>query len=534
MELRNTEIDNDYFFVVKRLISILHVPVQFDPYLIWYHPGYPGLLSVKDTLISMGFSVDAYNIKDLSLSGVPTPSVIHLQRPGGDHELVIIKKITREKVGIESFGNGKMSLLVKNFKELWDGNILTISFQENENASSEAMLEKDIGKTRIIFFIGLTLTAVLVILRLFMKSTTSLDWRLLLTSLLGFSISTFLLIKELKLRPIRLLEKFCEHKNFSCAKVLQSKDVSLFFGLAWAEVGLIYFSGMLINLICCCIHGSISLFNFAASWLSLLTIPAIFYAIYVQLRVIKNLCLLCVLVHGLLIVNICISTNYLSNQIDVAKLFFLATFFIGFLVVAFFWLLIKLLLNKNSTVLTYKERNAAFKSNTDYFDHVLKSQRALSNKLIEPDMTWGRSDASVRVVGVLSFNCKYCYTVCRELILLKEIFADDLTLKIIFVPKETSSLDPLLIEILLKSKDQDQLLDSWLKTEYNKNTSSVPIDSHAARDKISSVLKKRTCWLVENEIKATPQVSINDSVVREGLSPMDFLFYLRKKINYGH
>jgi hypothetical protein len=49
---------------------------------------------------------------------------------------------------------------------------------------------------------------------------------------------------------------------------------------------------------------------------------------------------------------------------------------------------------------------------------------------------------------------------------------------------------------------------------------------------IRNVLHDRGEWTVANSIKDTPRVFINGVPIAEVLSPMDFMYYLRKKLNY--
>ena len=529
MLLINNEIDNDYFFVAKRLISLLKAPVKFDPYLLWYHPGYPGLLSIKDTLLSMGFSVEAFNISDRDPSALRTPALIQLQSPDGDCELVIVKKVVRGKVMIEAFRSGNVSLPADEVRKVWDGNLLTIDYHDNDRMASEMISQKLLRSIRTMLYVLLILLVLAAISAVRVETVSFSDWRLTLTSGAGLLVSIFLLMKQLKLDPVKFLDRFCEHDNFSCSSVLDFKDARLPFGLMWSEAAVIYFSGLFVTWIGSCLFGEAGKFALVTSWLSLLTLPVIAYAIYLQMCIIKNWCSLCLLMHVLLIVNILVTAKYWFDPWNIRILSYIPVYLSVFLVMALAWYNLKLLLSQNFAVLAFKERTAAFRSNTEYFDYVLESESARVDMFLTPDMQWGRLDATIRVLGILSFDCKYCYTIARDLIRLRDIFADDLMLEIIFVSKDARTPDPFLVDIIAKSGDPDVLMKRWLESEglsFGKRRSTTVDET------IRNVLHDRGEWLVANGIKGTPRVFINGVPIAEGLSPMDFMYYLRKKINY--
>ena len=251
----------------------------------------------------------------------------------------------------------------KDFVDSWTG--VVVAIEKDEQNSKEYSKNHSILKP---FAIGIL--ALLVIGTLILFPLKIIGYGYLLTALIGLYLSILLVQKELGLHS-KSLDKFCEaSENNSCDDILNSKGATIFGVFKLSDVGIVYFSSIVLSIFLFSLtsESSNQLF-YNLSVLSLLFIP---YSIYYQWRIIKKWCPLCLIVIGVLLIQgllvlffVDISAVFNSTEI-IVTLFSLV-------LLSVFWSELKSGLKKKQEFSVLQLEHYKFKRNASLFITALKS-----------------------------------------------------------------------------------------------------------------------------------------------------------------
>lgn len=536
MKLRSISIDDELSFVVSKILKLLKTRGRFDPFFCLYHPGYPSLLSIKDSLINSGVKVKAANFKSKDLHSIPTPAVTYFRQEKEENEFIIIRKINLGMVLIERFNSGLQKVPVEEFKNKWDGYVLLVENDSTHYQVPESEAENatsNLSTAGVLFFV---LAFGILLITALSYGRIGFPWIILVLNILGIVITSLLVTKELfPHKDFKVIDKFCEGENLSCKSVLNSKAAHLLSWISWSEVGFIYFAGATLSILISATSNLLIEVLGLLAVISLGSAPFIIYSIYYQGFVLRKWCFLCLVTQLLLGILLFLYYGFLYT-FDGQNIFLATSIcLISISICSAVWLLTKGLLANNSTIMNYKERVTLFKADIEYFEYALKSGEQFTGVYLNPDVEFGSKEAVIKIVGVLSFDCAYCLTICKELLTLRNKFGDNINVRIIFSTRNATVKDnPLFINMQSEQCNDHnlQLLEAWLNSENNNKRVKTQISDIQSIDRAEIIALERLEWLNKNRINATPTVFINNSKMKEGLSLLDFDFYFRKKISY--
>jgi uncharacterized membrane protein len=279
-------------------------------------PEYPSLLSINDCLVKYKIETIAVKIDETKLSEIPLPSIVHIQKNGNDL-FYVLKNIENEQISYYDHSNKLKSTGLKDFLALWTGVCLLV--QKTTESKEPEIEKKRIKKIAInTMLVALAIFFVISIgfsLDNFLSLNTEESWILnslfILLKLSGLAIGGVLLWYEVdKYNPT--LQNFCSGgKKVNCQTVLDSKYANLFHGaVSLSAVAFGYFfSTFLLLLFTGFSYSSISLITL----LSILTIPIILVSALTQAFVIKTWCKLCMIVQGVLVLELILLLTGLSS-----------------------------------------------------------------------------------------------------------------------------------------------------------------------------------------------------------------------------
>lgn len=328
---------------------------------------------------------------------------------------------------------------------------------------------------------------------------------ILFLKLVGMGVSILLLLFEIdKANP--QLQKFCMGgRKVNCNAILSSKAAKLFPWLSWSEVGFYYFAGTFLYLLIAPVEAMSVL-----AFLSIISLPFIFFSLYFQKAVAKQWCTLCLAVQAVLAAEFLV---FLTKGIAFQPV---STVGIAYAITAFFipvllWSFIKpMILNQVESKRTKREL-ARLKYNPVLFESLLYKQKHITTDPKGLGITLGNPDARHTIIKVCNPYCGPCAKAHPEI---EKIIEEnkEVSVQIIFTAtneKGDSRAQPVKhFMAIAESKDSNSIkeaLDDWYLPEekdYRVFSSKHPMNGEL--EKQGDKLVEMDKWCKETGIEFTP------------------------------
>lgn len=280
--------------VVANFLHRLRLPVARQEFLqlIRSHPDYPALVSVSDTLDSLGVDNYVAQFEDEELSAIAFPYLTHLAQPQGRGELVLIAN------------PAALAAARARPDSTWTGIIVQArGMRVPATAEQAARYARQRQLARVAW---LVLGAALLLL-------VQPAWRLAswpagatyLAALAGVFIGGLLLAKELGVAP-ELVAEFCGGggPQAGCDDVLATDPVRLFGLFTLTDAAAAYFLWQVASLALAAVAPAAGGGIYAlVSAVALLGVPVVAFSLYQQYWVAKAWCRLCLLVDAVLLLQ---------------------------------------------------------------------------------------------------------------------------------------------------------------------------------------------------------------------------------------
>ena len=520
--------------LVYRVLKAYDIPITYHTVdqTLRMHPEYPSVQSISDAF-------DIWKVKHVvakltieKLRALDVPVIAHLKR--GDY--VWVTQITDTKVHfLSSSGKGKTESHER-FEKEWSGVVLAIEDitdagePDYRNERSKAIKERLI---KYAFSAGF-----LVLLTLL----TCLSWQkddtlaflpkilLLVINAAGCFIS-YILIRQEKLQSFnRLVQKFCKAgTHIDCNQVTQSHYSKLFGLISWAEVGMAYFSAVILWL-------AVAPFN--AGWLSplwllvLVPLPFTVWSLFTQAFLIRKWCLFCCAIVCLLWGNACITFFFLPciSVMPVVESALLA------LLVLICTAAVMYITQTNTTDDKYAEQRETARIKYNYQTiqcHLAESRFETGNI----GFVWGNKHSAQEITLYVSIACSYCGKAVQELKRLTGMYPD-FCYRLIFSVKTNDFEHKSIVIIshfisLYKTMNKNEFFDmlgAWYTT-LNKNLEALQktYPAPSAQDCIEEI---NALYQFDQEAKVsyTPATLLNGRLLSQLYSWED-LFGITRTLN---
>lgn len=498
------------FVICKRLLETLKVPYT-GKYLkekIFTHPQYPSLLGISDTLEEYGVESMAVKLGSDRLDDFPLPGIVQVSLTNVSY-FNVITAVSENLVSLFDEEGKKKDVSRLDFLKSWTGVSLMVEARED---ASEPEINQKIRDQRIIQGIALVCGVSLLFwlgLRVIESGISGLHLFYFVLKLLGLSISGVLLwYQQNKDNPT--LQKFCSGgKQVDCNKVLNSKAFQWLEGrinpsmLAFAY----FFAGTVLL-----VGSAFSSITFLA-WISVATLPVVIYSFYYQSLVIKKWCSFCLLIQGVLILEVLAVFGGLfwSGGIDVSVVSFFLFLFTG---IIFGGILIKPMLGLQDKIYSTKKELAKLKSNKELFELSLSRSKKIKYDPLGMGILLNGDTPKHQIIKVCNPYCDPC---SQAHPVLESLFdKGNIDLQILFTPgrgneqKEKTVRHFLAIEGKGNSKLIHQALDDWYRAEkkdYSKFASKYPMNGELKLQE--EKIKLMEDWCDKESISYTPTLFIN-------------------------
>lgn len=300
--------------VITKLFAVLKIKVTATTLEkdLTFHPDYPSLLSISDTLIKYGVDNVAIKTQPGKLRQIPLPCLVQIKSvKDNDDFFSVIKSINHSYV---TYYDPDKKLWKKSsladFTKVWPKGIALImdaTFAHGEKDYLKNRREENQRNTSQCFtLLALPLLAIFFMVTALINNGLSvlMPALYLLLTLLGILMTGLLVGYELN-PDHAVAKKFCTaHKKVNCAAVLSSR-ASKVFGIPWSTIGLLYFIMCLFVQLIIGFANPIALF--VLTWISTIAISFVFFSVYYQWRIVKQWCILCLGVQAVLVLQLFIA-----------------------------------------------------------------------------------------------------------------------------------------------------------------------------------------------------------------------------------
>ncbi len=370
------------------------------------HPDYPSLKSICDFFDEMNIHNYALRLDRSDLDNIGGTFIAHLKESRG--KVIFVYSFDEENVVYADTLTGKKIMPTSLFLEKWDGVAIIIEPDElsgesdyNDKRKVEIINNALLPATILIFllasFYGLYIND------LFSPNPNgTVLLALIITHLAGLLFSVLLLRQELDLKT-KFTEKLCHiSTNADCDAVTKSKASRIFGSITWADAGVAYFIGGLVNLFLAPVANTLDLLLL----FSILALPYPVFSILYQWLKVKKWCPLCLSVQFVIVMESLLAFNVfkISGLTIVSFIPVLIIFSVVFIIV----LLMKFLFLSDREKNHLKLESLKMKRDKEVFLFKMRKGKRIEIPYGKYALIFGNKKSEVLVSVFLSFSCSAC------------------------------------------------------------------------------------------------------------------------------
>lgn len=491
------------------------------------HPDYPSLYAYSNILERFGVAGAAYRLTEEEVcSEVPPPFVVltrELNHSGHDLFEIVVgisdAFLTVYNPAID--GNRKIS---KNkFNGIYKGIAFVIKhkrepkeYLHNVNSADSNWWNFQVSASYFAFFLLFFVSLLFVYQILLGKHIATVYTSIIgILSLFGLIIS-FILGSIDKASRNRIIQKFCNLGNRTNCKHVSNHSESTLGGFSLANLAAAYFSTSIVFNLFVLTGANVGLGHSLISVIALCVIP---YSLYVQARVIKTYCALCVLI---LVVIASEALVWWLSDVFQGRLV-LVDMILGIAVWCIVYVMFLLFFQRGSLQNIYSDRNSEkaasllrFKNNQLVFRSFISQFQKVTS--IDSKIVLSSGSSSDVLTVVSSPLCGPCSTMHKELDVLMSV-KTSITVHLLFAVRENDVLArTVALHLLHLSKISDSsvlksILVEWYSTQdYNDFRAKYPVVESSLIE-CEDELRSMALWCSSNKINQTPTRIFNDSVL---------------------
>ncbi|WGQ10177.1 vitamin K epoxide reductase family protein [Pedobacter gandavensis] len=511
--------------VTSKLLSALNVKVTSSTLEkdITFHPDYPSLLSISDTLGKYGVDNISVKIQPSKLHQLPLPCIVQIKSfETNDNLFSIIKSI--DSSGLTYYHPLKLhwvKITLKDFAVLWPTRIALFTDTANAHGEKDYLKnkrkEQQLNITKYSTFLATPLLAlVLIVMTLFQNGSVAIIPSVyFILTLSGVFIGGALAWYDMDQNNAVLQQMCSAGKKMSCSTVLNSK-ASKVLGVSWSTIGLMYFLSCLFIQILIGLSNPVTLSLLA--WLNMFVVPFVLFSVYYQWRITKQWCTLCLCVQVVLVLQLI--TAFLNDWhifITLKTLLLTANLILIACIISF--VIVNLLLPALRSTKENKDNQAELqrlKHNPQIFEALLEKQKKITGDPAELGILLGNPQGAYKLIKVCNPYCDPC---AKAHLPMDELLQShpNLQVQIIFSVenidgdvKATAAKHLLAIAQNNSESTVKKALDEWYlaKTkDYKLFATKFPMNAELKEQDAN--VKAMSQWCKDNNIMFTPTFFVN-------------------------
>jgi hypothetical protein len=257
-----------------------------------------------------------------------------------------------------------------------------------------------------------------------------------------------------------------------------------------------------------------------------LTIPAVFYSIYLQYAVLKSWCKLCLIVSGILILQFGMMLGRFfseSSYWSSSGLWGMILLTIFFIVILAFTYSVRNWIQEFNTIYQQSVLSERIKNSPKVFMDLLKEQNRVDFSSLSQELVIGNPTAPIKLIMVSNLYCAPCKVQHEEVARLIESNKEYLSVSMRFVKvRKQFNMDISSTQYLLQywweniygtekeSSLTEQMIHSWFgKMNVQSFASSHPLKELKLDNEVKAMAELQEKWIEETGVAKTPTVFIN-------------------------
>lgn len=272
---------------------------------------------------------------------------------------------------------------------------------------------------------------------------------------------------------------------------------------------------------------------FIISWFTILAAPYTIFSVYYQWRVVKQWCVLCLVIQLMLLVGL---LNVITNDFEKPHFDFSLSIFTNsiliYLLPVLFWFSVKPYLLRLQEAKNIRRKYLHFKFNTEIFNTLLKKQQQIKASAEGLGIDLGNPDAVNTLIKVCNPYCGPCSKAHAKI---EQLLETNTTIRVKIIFKTLADPESLsykatahLLTIAQdKPKQIRHALDDWYMSEkknYDDYMLKYPISGELA-DQTNKVLDMQK-WCDTMNIRGTPTIFLNGFQLPEAYEIEDLPYFL--------
>lgn len=486
------------------------------------HAYYPSLQSVSDYFTDMNIPniIVRIDMDQLRKSVSEANAIVLVKDEDGDN-LLWIKNVTDKEIIYENAS----SETIDSFRQKWNGVTLLLQIEDIATEDKYEVFKYEQNRNRI--FVSILLIGFLLIgVYLGLSSKIGIDDLCLLLPKLGGLVFVVLLLSMDLGINLSLRDKFCSlSSNHGCEKVSYSKASSIFGEVKLSDLGLIYFSTVLIYWFV--------MDEFLLAYISLLCIPMILFSLSYQWLKLRLYCPLCLGVMLMLALDILAYWGFDKFvPLDNCWLFIEQLLLFGgvWFLVGGSWLLLKQLIKSKNVGMGYKYQYYHLLRNPERIKNVLDGLKEEEIPTTGNEIVLGDKDGHIIFSEFINPFCSPCGNSMKMINRLLNIYESGLQFRLYFVSKVNNKEknDRVILHLLSFARENDSntflaaLLDWYKILDYEEWSKKYAVKAKLSKDDVEDYLQK----IKKVEVFHTPTLFVNNRRLPDNL----FLYHLRDYI----
>lgn len=488
------------------------------------HPHKYNLYGLSKMLEEYGIANTGVRINDKNIRSLETPFIAHI-----GNDFVVVNKVTNKQVSYH-WRDKQINVTEEQFRNLWSGVVLIAETDENS-------IEPDYQQHRRKFFLNLFQNLLLAgipliaLLWIYCKQGFQIANAVLFLLYVIGALTSLLLVQKQIYTHGQYADKICSlFKQKDCNNVLESDAAKVFGWISWSEIGLGYFlSNLLLMAVCPALIPYLILIN-------LLALPYTIWSVWYQYKVVKQWCMLCMVVQGILCLSaltICIGGMIQLpsfNLMDICK-------------VGMIYIFPTLAVNKISSWLASEKKTRhitqelnSLKTTEEVFKALLEKQPYHSVDVTDSCILFGYSEAPLRISILTNPHCEPCAKMHSRVEKLLQKAGDKLCIQYIFSAFNDELLKSnrfLIAAYQNESREKvEEIYHRWYEKEkYHADSYMKSLGYDITIEAVTEELKRHNDWKERNKLSATPTILVNGYLLPDHYQIEDMAEFVDSAIN---
>lgn len=488
------------------------------------HPHKYNLYGLSKMLEEYGIANTGVRINDKNIRSLETPFIAHI-----GNDFVVVNKVTNKQVSYH-WRDKQINVTEEQFRNLWSGVVLIAETDENS-------IEPDYQQHRRKFFLNLFQNLLLAgipliaLLWIYCKQGFQIANAVLFLLYVIGALTSLLLVQKQIYTHGQYADKICSlFKQKDCNNVLESDAAKVFGWISWSEIGLGYFlSNLLLMAGCPALMPYLTIIN-------ILVLPYTIWSVWYQYRIVKQWCMLCLVVQGIL--WLAVLTAFIGgliqlpnfNVVDICK-------------VGMVYIFPTLLINKVSSWLATQKKTThtvqelnSLKTTEEVFKALLEKQPYHPIGRADSGILFGNPDASLRISILTNPHCEPCAKMHTRVEKLLQKAGDKLCIQYIFSAFNDDLLKSnrfLIAAYQNESREKaEEIYHQWYdKEKYHADAFMRSLGYDITSESVTEELKRHNEWKETNKLSATPTILVNGYLLPEHYQIEDMAEFVDSAIN---